>query len=71
MNGVAIMAPETPQVRDAIAKLKASNIAVVSMISDQPMRSAMRVLRAKCDGMQINYSQEKIRIEIVLRENLP
>lgn len=34
-------------------------------------RSAMRVLRAKCDGLPIIASQEKIRIEIVLKENLP
>lgn len=34
-------------------------------------RSAMRVLRARQDGVAIIPSQEKIRIEIVLRENLP
>lgn len=35
------------------------------------VRSATRVLRAKCDGREIIESQERIRIEIVLRENLP
>ena len=35
------------------------------------VRSATRVLRAKCDGRDIIASQERIRIEIVLRENLP
>lgn len=35
------------------------------------VRSATRVLRAKCDGRKIIDSQERIRIEIVLRENLP
>lgn len=35
------------------------------------VRSATRVLRAKCDGRKIIESQERIRIEIVLRENLP
>lgn len=35
------------------------------------VRSATRVLRARCDGRKIIESQERIRIEIVLRENLP
>ena len=34
-------------------------------------RSALRILRAKCDGLDIIESQERIRIEIVLKENLP
>lgn len=36
IDGVAIMAQETPQVRDAIARLKADGIAVVALISDLP-----------------------------------
>jgi LacI family transcriptional regulator len=35
-HGVAIMCPETPQVRDAIARLKQTGLAVVAMISDLP-----------------------------------
>lgn len=35
-EGVAIMAPETPQVRDAILRLEARNIAVVAFVSHQP-----------------------------------
>lgn len=35
-DGVAIMARETPQVRDAISRLKADGIAVVALISDLP-----------------------------------
>ncbi len=35
------------------------------------VRSAIRMLRAKCDGVGVIASQERIRIEIVLRENLP
>ena len=35
-DGVAIMAPETPQVRDAIARLKADGLAVVALVSDLP-----------------------------------
>lgn len=34
-------------------------------------RSATRILRAQCDGVDVIASQEKIRIEIVICENLP
>jgi LacI family transcriptional regulator len=36
LDGVAIMAPETPQVRDAIARLKGEGLAVVTLVSDLP-----------------------------------
>ncbi|MBB3064363.1 LacI family DNA-binding transcriptional regulator [Limibacillus halophilus] len=36
LDGVAIMAPETPQVRDAIARLKGDGLAVVALVSDLP-----------------------------------
>jgi LacI family transcriptional regulator len=36
VDGVAIMAPETPQLRDAIRHLKENNVAVVAIISDLP-----------------------------------
>jgi LacI family transcriptional regulator len=35
-NGVAIMSPETPQVRDAITRLKKAGLAVVALVSDLP-----------------------------------
>ena len=35
------------------------------------VRSALRVLRAKTDKSPIDAGQEQLRIEIVLRENLP
>ncbi len=35
-QGVVIMCPETPQVRDAVARLKQAGLAVVAMISDLP-----------------------------------
>jgi LacI family transcriptional regulator len=35
-HGVAIMCPETPQVRDAATRLKQAGLAVVTMISDLP-----------------------------------
>jgi len=36
VDGVAIMAPETPQVRDSIARLNSRGIAVVAFVSHQP-----------------------------------
>ena len=36
LDGVAIMAPETPQVRDAIVRLKEAGTAVVALVSDLP-----------------------------------
>jgi LacI family transcriptional regulator len=35
-EGVAIMSPETPQVRDAVMRLKLAGLAVVSLVSDLP-----------------------------------
>ena len=35
-EGVAIMCPETPQVRDAITRLKSADLAVVALVSDLP-----------------------------------
>ncbi|MEM8551601.1 MAG: LacI family DNA-binding transcriptional regulator [Pseudomonadota bacterium] len=36
LDGVAIMVPETPQVRDAVARLKDAGLAVVTVVSDLP-----------------------------------
>lgn len=36
LDGVAIMAPETPQLRDAVARLKEEGLAVVALVSDLP-----------------------------------
>jgi LacI family transcriptional regulator len=44
--------------------------AVISQNVGHIVRSALRVLRAKSDGLDIVQSQERIRIEIVVRENL-
>ena len=44
--------------------------AVISQNVGHVVRSALRVLRAKSDGLDIMSSQERIRIEIVVRENL-
>lgn len=59
----------TPHAR---AALKSGRIdAVITQDTGHIGRSALRVLRAKCDGLPIIEAQERIRIEIVLRENLP
>lgn len=36
LDGVALMVPETPQVRDAVARLKEDGLAVVALVSDLP-----------------------------------
>lgn len=36
LDGVAVMLPETPQVRDAVARLKAAGLSVVALGSDLP-----------------------------------
>ncbi|GGK20359.1 LacI family transcriptional regulator [Salinarimonas ramus] len=45
--------------------------AVITQDVGHMARSALRVLRAKIDAMPIDPGQEQIRIEILLRENLP
>lgn len=45
--------------------------AVISQDSGHLVRSAVRVMRAKSDNMPINTAQERIRIDVYLRENMP
>jgi LacI family transcriptional regulator len=45
--------------------------AVIAQNVGHIARSTLRVLQAKVDQQPINESQERLRIEIVLRENLP
>ncbi|MEM1362633.1 MAG: LacI family DNA-binding transcriptional regulator [Pseudomonadota bacterium] len=67
---VAVICHElTPHARDAL-----ENGWIDVVITQNPghlVRSALRVLRAHCSGAPVIASQEKIRIEIVLKENLP
>ncbi|WP_298821982.1 LacI family DNA-binding transcriptional regulator [uncultured Roseibium sp.] len=44
--------------------------AIIAQNVGHLVRSAIRVLRAKCDGADIYEAQERIRIEIIMRENL-
>jgi len=59
----------TPHTRDALERGQMA--AVITQNVGHLARSALRVLRAKVDRMPIDESQEQIRIEIVIRENLP
>lgn len=45
--------------------------AVIAQNAGHVARSTLRVLQAKADQLPINESQERLRIEIILRENLP
>ena len=45
--------------------------AVITQNAGHLARSALRVLRATCDGTGIFEAQERLRIDIVIRENLP
>jgi LacI family transcriptional regulator len=58
----------TPHTREAL--VDGTCDAVIAQDPGHIARSALRVLRAKADGRSILSAQERIRIEIVLRENL-
>lgn len=45
--------------------------AVISQDAGHLVRSAVRVMRAKRDNMPINSAQERIRIDVYLKENMP
>ncbi|MBN8631515.1 MAG: LacI family DNA-binding transcriptional regulator [Rhodobacterales bacterium] len=59
----------TPHVRDAL--VAGAVTAVITQNLGHLARSTLRVLRAKADHLPLDAGQEQIRIEIVLRENLP
>ena len=59
----------TPHTRAAL--LAGHLDAVIAQNPGHLARSALRVLRAKADHMPIDEGQEQLRIEVVLRENLP
>ena len=66
---VVVVAHElTPHCREALED------GTIDVIINQNVghiaRSAVRILRAECDDVAINANQEKIRIEIAIKENL-
>ena len=66
---VVVVHELTPQVRDALSREEID--IVLSQDTDHIARSAVRVLRALCSDLDIIPSQEKIRIEVFLADNLP
>ena len=70
LHGLAVITHElTPITRTALQNNEIT--AVIAQNAGHLVRSALRVLRTVCDRMPIFEAQERIRIEIVLRENLP
>ena len=59
----------TPHTRAAL--MSGDLAAVIAQNPGHLARSALRVLRAKADRQPIDEGQEQLRIEIVIRENLP
>ena len=69
-TGLVVIVHELTQVtREALLRREID--AVITQNVGHLARSTLRVLRAKCDGVGIVEAQERIRIEIVVRENLP
>lgn len=64
-----IMHELTPPTRQGLLAREVD--AVIAQNVGHLVRSAMRVLRSLSDGQPIYEQQERLRIEIVLRENLP
>jgi LacI family transcriptional regulator len=58
----------TPHSRDSLRKGDVD--VIINQNAGHIARSATRVLRAQCDGIDVIASQEIIRIEVVLKENL-
>jgi LacI family transcriptional regulator len=70
LGALVVIAHElTPVTRQAL--LDDEIDAVITQNVGHLVRSALRVLRAKCDGVGIFEAQERIRIDIAIRENLP
>lgn len=70
MPGRAVILHElTPATRQALIDGEVD--AVIGQNIGHLVRSTLRVLRAKCDNTPIYEAQERIRIDIITRENLP
>lgn len=70
MDDLTIIAHEvTPATAQALRDNEMA--AVITQNIGHLVRSALRVLRSLCDDLPVYEAQERIRIDIVLRENLP
>ncbi len=65
---IIIAHERTPFTETALLSVKID--ALITQDTGHLVRSALRVLRARVDGREVLASQEKIRIEILLKENL-
>ncbi|MEM7195283.1 MAG: substrate-binding domain-containing protein [Pseudomonadota bacterium] len=45
--------------------------AIISQDTGHLVRSAVRILRARSDDLPINFDQERIRIDVYIKENMP
>ncbi|QHQ36228.1 LacI family DNA-binding transcriptional regulator [Algicella marina] len=66
---MVIVAHERTEVTEA-ALLDGTLDAVITQDPGHLVRSAIRILKAQCDKRELVASQEKIRIEILLKDNL-
>ena len=66
---VIMMHELTPRVREALSREDID--VVLSQDTNHIARSAVRILRALCLDLEIIASQEKIRIDVFLADNLP
>ncbi|MEM9062785.1 MAG: LacI family DNA-binding transcriptional regulator [Pseudomonadota bacterium] len=70
LKDLVVLAHElTPTTRRALMQNEIA--AVIMQDVGHLVRSAMRILRAVCDDIPIFDAQERIRIEVIMRENLP
>jgi len=69
LHSLTIVAHERTPFTEA-ALLNEEIDAVVAQNPGHAVRSALRILRARCDNRDIIASQEKIRVEVLLKDNL-
>lgn len=70
LKDLTVIAHElTPATRQGLLDNEVT--AVIMQDVGHLVRSTMRILRAVCDAQPIFDAQERIRIEVILRENLP
>jgi len=67
-NLIVVAHERTPYTEKALANSQVD--AVVAQNPGHTVRSALRILRARCDDRPIVLEQEKIRIEVLLQDNL-
>jgi len=64
----SIRSRDNPQIK---ALIKGTIDAIINQDAGHEVRTALRVLMAKADNAPLIEAQERIRIDIFLRDNLP